>query len=55
MAPVRSRRPEVSFALQISVQKVKSHAAEILRKLGLRDRIQVVVFAYEKRLVFPAD
>ena len=39
--------------LHISAETVKSHVGEVLRKLGLRDRIQAVVFAYEHGLVQP--
>ena len=38
----------------ISEWTVKTHVASILRKLGLRDRTQVVVAAYESGLVLPA-
>jgi DNA-binding NarL/FixJ family response regulator len=41
---------EVAQALFLSEQTVKSHVAHILLKLGLRDRTQVVVFAYTNGL-----
>lgn len=44
---------EIAGALFISEWTVKSHVASILRKLGLRDRAQVVVAAYESGLVVP--
>jgi len=46
---------EIAQALFIGVETVKIHVAEILRKLGLRDRIQAVVFAYENGLVSPRE
>ena len=44
---------EIADALVISEWTVKTHGASILRKLGLRDRTQVVVVAYESGLVRP--
>ena len=44
---------EIAGELVISEWTVKTHVASILRKLGLRDRTQVVVAAYESGLVRP--
>ena len=44
---------EIAAELFLSVATVKTHVARILAKLGLRDRVQAVVFAYESRLVVP--
>ena len=44
---------EIAEELFVSVATVKTHVARVLAKLGLRDRVQAVVFAYESRLVVP--
>jgi DNA-binding NarL/FixJ family response regulator len=44
---------EIASDLYLSVATVKTHVARVLAKLGLRDRVQAVVFAYESRLVIP--
>jgi DNA-binding NarL/FixJ family response regulator len=44
---------QIARELFISEWTVKTHVASILRKLGLRDRAQVVVAAYEAGLVTP--
>jgi len=45
--------PEICERLVISEATAKTHVARILQKLGVRDRVQVVVFAYESGLVTP--
>lgn len=46
---------EIADQLCICEWTVKTHVANVLRKLGLRDRAQVVVAAYESGLVKAND
>jgi DNA-binding NarL/FixJ family response regulator len=46
---------EIAGRLHLSEATVKTHVGRILTKLALRDRVRVVVFAYEAGVVRPGQ
>ena len=44
---------EIGAALFLSEATVKTHVSRVLRKLGLRDRVQAAIYAYERGLIEP--
>lgn len=44
---------EIAAELYLSEATIKSHIARVLAKLGLRDRVQIAVYAFEYGIVRP--
>ncbi|MFD2765938.1 response regulator [Micromonospora eburnea] len=47
--------PEIATAMFVSEHTVKTHVSNVLSKLGLRDRVQAVIAAYESGMLTPGS
>jgi DNA-binding NarL/FixJ family response regulator len=47
--------PEMADRPVLGAETIKTHVSRVLNKLGVRDRVQAVIVAYESGLVVPGS